>query len=60
MWLENLGLFAEMAGDDTPADANGWSGWTGGAEVDKTRIAVTVLMGGEIRMTGTSIRRGTR
>lgn len=47
MWLENLGLLAETAGDDTLADANGWGRWTGDAEVDKTRIAVTVLMGGE-------------
>jgi len=43
MWLENLGLLAETAGNDTPGDANDWGGWTGGAEVDKTRIAVTVL-----------------
>ena len=46
MWLKNIGLLDETR-DDTPADANGWSGWTGGAEVDRTRIAVTVLMGGE-------------
>ncbi|HNY34992.1 MAG TPA: CRISPR-associated helicase Cas3', partial [Methanothrix soehngenii] len=47
MWLKNLGLLWETPENDKPADTNDWGGWTGGAEADKTRIAVTVLMGGE-------------
>ena len=47
MWLKNLGLLAEAAGDETPAYASGWDRWKADPEVDKTRIAVTVLMGGE-------------
>lgn len=50
LWLENLGLFAETPGDKKPADSSGWADWIDVSEcgeVDKTRIAVTVLMGGE-------------
>ena len=47
MWLRNLGLLWETPDNDKPADTNGWDGWTEGAKVDETRIAVTVLMGGE-------------
>jgi CRISPR-associated endonuclease/helicase Cas3 len=49
MWLSNLGLFSENPGGSEPADTVKWSKWTGteGPEPDKTRISVTVLMGGE-------------
>ena len=44
MWLENLGLLSEKPGDSEPADTRKW---TENSDLDKTRIAVTVLMGGE-------------
>jgi CRISPR-associated endonuclease/helicase Cas3 len=46
-WLGNLGLFAETPGDGKPVDTGGWDKWAENADADKTRIAVTVLMGGE-------------
>jgi CRISPR-associated endonuclease/helicase Cas3 len=50
MWLENLGLLSEKPGDSTPADTRKWK-WTNteDSDQDKTRISVTVLMGGEDR-----------
>ncbi len=47
MWLKNLGLFAEVAGDDRLSDSSGWDRWAENADEDKSCIAVTVLMGGE-------------
>jgi CRISPR-associated endonuclease/helicase Cas3 len=47
MWLKNLGLFSEKQRNNEPADISSWSKWTENADQDKTRIAITVLMGGE-------------
>ncbi|OPY50605.1 MAG: CRISPR-associated helicase Cas3 [Methanosaeta sp. PtaU1.Bin112] len=49
MWLSNLGLFSKRPGSTEPADTGNWSKWAEkeGPESDKTRISVTVLMGGE-------------
>lgn len=49
MWLKNLGLFSEKPGDSEAADTNGWSKWMEIGDCDKTRISVTVLMGGECK-----------
>ncbi|MCK9566091.1 MAG: CRISPR-associated helicase Cas3', partial [Methanothrix sp.] len=46
MWLKNLGLRSEKPGEIEPADICKWK-WTEDADLDKTRICVTVLMGGE-------------
>ncbi len=49
MWLKNLDLLSEKPGGAELADTNKWK-WTTETEetdLDKTRIAVTVLMGGE-------------
>jgi CRISPR-associated endonuclease/helicase Cas3 len=48
MWMKNLGLHSEKPGDSNPADTSKWK-WTENSNQDKTRIAVTVLMGGEDR-----------
>ena len=48
MWLKNLGLLSEKPDRAEPADTGKWK-WTENDEQDKTRIAVTVLMGGEDR-----------
>jgi len=48
MWLKNLGLLSEKSGDSNPADTSKWKR-TEKTDQDKTRIAVTVLMGGEDR-----------
>jgi CRISPR-associated endonuclease/helicase Cas3 len=48
MWLKNLDLFSEKPGDSEPADTSKWK-WTDRTDLYKTRIAVTVLMGGEDR-----------
>jgi len=46
MWLGNLGLLSETPGRTEPADASKWT-WGENNGLDKTRISVTVLMGGE-------------
>lgn len=45
-WLRNLGLLSETTGGTEPADASKWT-WAENNGLDKTRIGVTVLMGGE-------------
>jgi CRISPR-associated endonuclease/helicase Cas3 len=49
MWLKNLGLLSKELGRDELADTSRWKwkGETDETDLDKTRIAVTVLMGGE-------------
>ncbi len=49
LWLENLGLFSEKPGDEKLADMSKCSPWAENADQEKTRIAVTVLMGGECK-----------
>jgi len=49
MWLKNLGLFSEKPCDSEPVETSRGSKWTEKAGQDKTRIAVTVLMGGECK-----------
>jgi CRISPR-associated endonuclease/helicase Cas3 len=49
MWPENLGLFSDKPGEEELADTSKCSLWTENADRDKTRIAVTVLMGGECK-----------
>ena len=47
--MGNLGILSEKPGDERLADTSKCSLWTENADQDKTRIAVTVLMGGECK-----------